>query len=81
MGRLGANMDEIFLRELIIFLAVCAIFIGMVPMMIRGHRSEPIEVAVETTSPAADRPAGDSARVSKKRRARARDAARKNAGS
>ena len=73
-------MDEIFLRELIIFLAISVIFIGMVPMMIRGHKSDPIEVAAEPASAADDRPAGDT-RVSKKRRARARDAARKTGGS
>lgn len=73
-------MDEIFLRELIIFLVICGVFIGLVPMMIRGHRAESIEAAVEGASALVEGAAGDAAKVSKKRRARARDAARRGTG-
>lgn len=69
-------MDDIFLRELIIFVAVLGIFIGFVPMMIKGHYAERIEVAVETATRTEDASAAQ-ARLSKKRRARARDAGKK----
>ena len=74
-------MDEIFLRELIIFLAVCLVFIGSVPLMIRGHFATRIEV-IDDVAVASD---GDEAavakpRLSKKRRARARQAKRNPKG-
>ncbi len=71
-------MDDIFLRELIIFLVVCAIFIGTVPLMLRGHKGEPIEAAVEGPAKADVAAPTEDARLSKKRRAQARDARRRN---
>ncbi|MCO4761790.1 MAG: hypothetical protein KC502_09815 [Myxococcales bacterium] len=80
-------MDDIFLRELIIFLGVCAIFIGSVPMLLRGHEAGPIEAAVEAATSGggavaaeggtADAGGAVQVRASKKRKARARDAAKR----
>ena len=79
-------MDDVFIRELVIFLGVCGLFIGTVPMMLRGHRAESIENSVAGSAGASV--ASDSAsaapaeasqvRVSKKRRAKARAAAKKS---
>ena len=69
-------MDDFFLRELIIFIAIALIFIGLVPLLIRGHHSERIEVAVEKNDKAESMAAGQ-VRLSKKRRARKRDATKK----
>ncbi len=72
-------MDEFFVRELVIFLGVTAIFIGSVPFLIRGHHAEPIEstldgsgVAATPDASASEAPRGG-VKVSRKRRARARD--------
>ena len=84
-------MDGIFLRELIIFLGVCVIFVGSVPMLLKGHQTDAIESAVQaaTAMASADEIAGAAAagasvggatqvRASRKRKARARDAAKRN---
>ena len=71
-------MDDIFLRELVIFLAVCAIFIGTIPFMLRGHKADPIEVAVDGPATADVGAPVEGARLSKKRRAQARDARRRD---
>ncbi len=73
-------MDEIFLRELIIFLCVCAIFVATVPLMIRGHHTEPIESTLDVPAAADPKASGDGVRLSKKRRAQARDARRTGGG-
>ncbi len=81
-------MDSIFLNELIIFLGVCALFIGTVPMLLKGHIAEPIEVASASAVASGDEgqvPVAAAAghdgdvqvRVSRKRRAQARDGAKR----
>ena len=82
-------MDGIFLNELLIFLGICAIFGGTVPVLLRGHQTESIEAAVEaaTSTASASMIAGAAVagvsdggatqvRSSRKRKARARDAAK-----
>lgn len=84
-------MDGIFLRELIIFLGVCAIFIGSVPLLLKGHTTDPIERAVEAATSTASAAAiagaavdgaavggATQVRASRKRKARARDAAKRS---
>lgn len=74
-------MDEFFLRELLIFFGVTAIFLGSVPILIRGHHADPIEstldgsgVAAIDETEASEAPRGG-VKVSRKRRARAREGA------
>ena len=70
-------MDDIFLRELVIFLIVLAVFVGAVPVMIKGHHAEPVEQANDVANAGAA--TGTAARgMSKRRKARARDAQKKN---
>ncbi len=80
-------MDEIFVRELLIFVGIIAIFIGSVPMMLKGHMAASLDSLIEGGR--APRAAADDAdddddasadaqvRVSRKRKARARESARK----
>ena len=79
-------MDDVFIRELVIFLGVCGLFIGTVPMMLRGHRAESIEnsvagsvgASVASDSASAAPAEASQVRVSKKRRAKARAASKKS---
>jgi hypothetical protein len=75
-------MDEIFFRELVIFLAVCLVFIGAIPLMIRGHYAKRIEAAEEVAVVGGgDEDAAQAKpRLSKKRRARARQTKRAQKG-
>lgn len=78
-------MDEIFLRELLIFIGIIAIFIGSVPMMLKGHMAPSLDTLIEggraPRAAASDDEDDDGAdaqvRVSRKRKARARESARK----
>ena len=71
-------MDDIFLRELVIFLVVLGVFVGAVPVMIRGHFAQPVEEANEAA--VASSPGGSAARgMSKRRKARERDEAKTKA--
>lgn len=66
-------MDDIFLRELVIFLAVLALFVGTVPMMIRGHHAQPVEDAAEAAAAKGGGSGTASRGMSKRRKARLRD--------
>jgi hypothetical protein len=78
-------MDEFFIRELLIFLGISAIFIGSVPMLLRGHHAESVDDVFAGKAPAGAAAGGSASaddahaaiKVSRKRKARARDAARK----
>lgn len=80
-------MEDVFVRELVIFAGVCALFIGSVPMLLKGYKTqsidaltsaEPVGAAAMTVSQGdAEASGGAQVRVSKKRRARARDGGRK----
>lgn len=79
-------MDEIFVRELLIFVGIIVIFIGSVPMMLKGHMAPSLDTLIEGGRSARigaeddeDEDDGSDAqvRVSRKRKARARESARK----
>jgi len=74
-------MDEIFVRELLIFVGIIAIFIGSVPMLLKGHMAASLDSLIEggrSPRAAADDASADAqVRVSRKRKARARESARK----
>ena len=76
-------MYEIFVRELLIFVGIIAIFIGSVPMMLKGHMAPSLDTLIEGGRAARiaseDDDDDDDAqvRVSRKRKARARETARK----
>ncbi|GEM_PF-2788808 len=72
-------MDDIFMRELAIFAAVLVVFVGTIPMMIRGHHAEPVEAAHEAASRTAEGDVSSARGKSKRRRARERDAKKKKA--
>lgn len=71
------EMDDIFMREIGIFAAVLIIFVGAVPVLIRGHFAEPVEAAAETAVARAGEASGNSGRGKSRRRlARERDEAK-----
>lgn len=72
-------MDDIFMRELVIFLVVLGVFVGAVPVMIKGHFAQPVEEANEAAAASGNAATGGTAArgMSKRRKARQRDAARK----
>ena len=67
-------MDDIFIRELVIFAAILVVFVGTVPMMIKGHYAESIEAAEEAVSADDADGAGQTRGMNKRRKARERDA-------
>jgi hypothetical protein len=67
-------MDEIFLRELIIFAAILAVFVGTVPMMIKGHYAQSVEDAVGAADTSDGAGSGATRGKSKRQKARDRDA-------
>lgn len=74
-------MDEFFIRELVIFGGIAAIFIGSVPFLIRGHYAESIESTLDVSGRSAGSATDEgvsTVKVSRKRKARARDAVRKS---
>ncbi|MBP48180.1 MAG: hypothetical protein CMH53_09615 [Myxococcales bacterium] len=80
-------MDDVFIRELVIFLGVCGLFIGTVPVLLRGHKVAHIEDTLSGAASSADadgaaasavNSGAQQVRVSKKRRARARASNRKS---
>lgn len=70
-------MDDIFIRELVIFLLVLVAFVGLVPTLIRGNFADRIEDAAEAAA-VSDGTATATRGLNKRRKARQRDATKKN---
>lgn len=74
-------MDDTFLREIIVLAGIAAVFLGSIPALMKGHHATAIDIGSGTARGIASGGEVETAevgvKVSRKRIARARDAARK----